>query len=237
MQESALSGSVLYTIKTKKVGCILGFLGNGGFDRPWTYDSSYIVAHYTLDYRNSIPQTWHSYQHLLNTGWSQTLALRHISLVEGASISWPQSSARDGISPPEEPLGHNWVKSNRNLKILRMPLPLSWKWWSSIECCCFPSLTQDVFLIRDGTPSGNHLSTGCSGQKMAPFSYLLHIVGSSPKSWTIKEVSCLTDTQNFAAYTKAPVQDLTRILITHLVVANITNKNQGTYFTSQNIQC
>lgn len=51
------------------------------------------------------------------------------------------------------------------------------------------------------------------------------------------EVSCLTDTQNVAAYTKAPVQDPTRILITHLVVADITNKNQGTYFTSQNIQC
>lgn len=88
--------------------------------------------------------------------------------------------------------------------------------------------------MMDGTPSGNRLSTGCSGQQMAPSSYLLQIVGSLPKSYTLKEVSCLIDTQSVS---KTTIQGLTRILFTPLVVTDITNNNQGTHFTSQNIQC
>lgn len=119
--------------------------------------------------------------------------------------------------------------------------------WSSVECRCFVSLSQNVpdkeWDPRNNTlsqTSGSHLSVECPGQLWPHIHIYYELLGHCLKILSFKEnilvISCLTDSQNIklithvSAYIKITVHSFARTLLIPFRVVDITGSNWDTYF-------
>lgn len=157
MQGTVLLSPVLYALEQQFLASCWGLL-----ETEVLTDNEPLIVHTYLPImtwvmKATLPQAQHSYGRHLGGGWSQTWALWHIPprgegmtapvfiLLSYVSMLEEASLLLDTLATLESPLqSTKWIAMEFTGCVDIWVVLLPSKWWSSLECYCYPFFNQDV---------------------------------------------------------------------------------------------